>query len=185
MAAAKLLVAVGENHDDPRQPVASTTPAATAVVLEGTRVTLQLQAPRYLFIRAKHSGKCLHQLGATQGNGDRITQWDCVNQPNVKLEKISAGDGYFFLKFAHSGKCVHLHGASAENGAAITQWECIDQPNLKWREEPVGDGYSYLRSVQTNKCIHQQGATQGNGDPITQWDCVDQPNVQWKLEPAP
>jgi len=44
MAAAKLLVAVGENQDDPRRPVASTTPAAKEVVLEGTRVILQLQA---------------------------------------------------------------------------------------------------------------------------------------------
>ncbi|WP_201800399.1 RICIN domain-containing protein, partial [Chlorogloeopsis fritschii] len=138
-------------------------------------------AANYYFLKVKHSGKCLHQQGGTLGNGDKITQWDCVNQPNVKVEKVPAGKGYFFLKFAHSGKCVHLHEASSENGAPITQWECVNQPNVKWREEPAGEGYSYLKSQQTGKCLHQQGATQSNGDPITQWDCVDQPNVQWKF----
>lgn len=44
MAAAKLLVSVGGNQNDPRQPVAATVPAATTVVLQGTTVTLQLQA---------------------------------------------------------------------------------------------------------------------------------------------
>ena len=29
-----------------------------------------VSAEKYYFIEAKHSGKCLHQHGATQGNGD-------------------------------------------------------------------------------------------------------------------
>jgi hypothetical protein len=141
-------------------------------------------AQEYYFIKARHSGKCLHQHGGTFGNGDRITQWDCVEEPNVKLQKVPAGGDTFFLKFAHSGKCVHLHGDSAANGTPITQWDCIDLPNVKWREQPVGGGYVYLRSASTGKCIHQHGGTQGNGDPITQWDCVDEPNVQWLLSPT-
>jgi ricin-type beta-trefoil lectin protein len=44
----------------------------------------QVSAAEYFFLVAKHSGKCVHQAGATQGNGDPITQWDCVNQPNVQ-----------------------------------------------------------------------------------------------------
>ena len=137
------------------------------------------------FVVAKHSGKCLHQLGATQGNGDRITQWDCVNQPNVKLEEVSAGDGYVFLKFQHSGKCVHQQGATQGNGDPITQWDCVNQPNVKLKKVLASDGYFFLKFQHSGKCVHQQGATQGNGDPITQWDCVDQPNVQWKFKPAP
>jgi hypothetical protein len=43
----------------------------------------QANAQDYYYIVAKHSGKCLHQHGGTQGNGDPITQWDCVNEPNV------------------------------------------------------------------------------------------------------
>ena len=141
-------------------------------------------AQEYYFIKARHSGKCLHQHGGTYRNGDPITQWDCVEEPNVKLQKVPAGGDTFFLKFAHSGKCVHLHGDLAANGTPITQWDCIDLPNVKWREQPVGGGYVYLRSASTDKCIHQHGGTQGNGDPITQWDCVDEPNVQWMLSPT-
>ena len=138
-------------------------------------------AAEYWQLQVKHSGKCLDQHGATQGNGDKISQWDCLNQPNEKLEKVPAGQGYFFLKFQHSGKCVQVHGGSSQNGTPITQWQCVDQANLKWREQPAGDGYSYLISAQTNKCLHQHGGTKGNGDGITQWDCVNQPNLQWKF----
>jgi hypothetical protein len=141
-------------------------------------------AAEYFHLQARHSGKCLNQHGATQGNGDGITQWDCVNAPNLTVEKTPADQGYFFLKFQHSGKCVHLHGGSSANGAPITQWDCINQPNLKWREEPAGDGYSYIRSAQTNKCLQVQGGATGNGDSITQWDCINQPNVQWKFIPV-
>jgi hypothetical protein len=141
-------------------------------------------AQEFYFIKAKHSGKCLHQHGGTYGDGDRITQWDCVDEPNVKVQKVPAGDDTFFLKFWHSGKCVHLHGGYPANGTPITQWQCLNLPNVKWREQDAGDGYVYLRSVATDKCIHQHVGTQGNGDPITQWDCVDEPNVQWMLVPT-
>ncbi len=146
--------------------------------------TPSVSAEVYYFVMVKHSGKCLHQHGATFGNGDPITQWDCVHESNVYLQKVPAGGDAFFLKFAHSGKCVHLHGDSSANGAQITQWDCIDLPNVKWREVPAAGSYVYLTSQSTNKCLHQHGATFGNGDPITQWDCVDEPNVQWIFVPA-
>ena len=41
-------------------------------------------AQEYYFIKVKNSGKCLHQHGGTYGNGDPITQWDCVDEPNVQ-----------------------------------------------------------------------------------------------------
>jgi len=97
-------------------------------------------AADYFFVVAKHSNKCLHQHGATQGNGDRITQWECVNQPNVKVERIPAGDGHVFLKFQHSGKCVHQHGATQGNGDPITQWDCVNQPKVKLKILPAADG---------------------------------------------
>ena len=97
----------------------------------------QANAAEYFFLVAKHSGKCLQQAGATQGNGDAITQWTCVNQPNVKLKVVPADDGYFFLKFEHSGKCVQQAGATQGNGDAITQWDCVDQPNVQWKFQPA------------------------------------------------
>jgi uncharacterized protein YkwD len=137
------------------------------------------------YLKARHSGKCLHQHGGTHADGAPITQWDCVNQPNVKLRRIDHGDGTSFLQFAHSNKCVHLHGASTADGAAITQWSCIHQPNVKWRIEPAGGGHVFVRSASSGKCVHQHGGTYGNGDRITQWACINQPNVQWQLVRAP
>jgi hypothetical protein len=99
---------------------------------------LQANAADYYNVVAKHSNKCLHQFGGTQANGGAITQWDCVDQPNVKLEIIPVG-GYNFLRFQHSGKCVHQHGGTQANGDAITQWDCMYQPNVLWKLVPVGN----------------------------------------------
>jgi hypothetical protein len=138
-------------------------------------------AADYYQLEVRHSNKCLHQHGGTQGNGDRITQWDCVNQPNVKVEVLPAGGNFHFLRFQHSGKCVHQHGGTQGNGDAITQWDCVNQPNVKVEIVPAGGQYYFLRFQHSGKCVHQHGGTQGNGDAITQWDCVNQPNVMWKF----
>src|SRR5262245_23117418 len=91
------------------------------------------------FLKSKHSHKCLHQNGYTQGNGDPITQWECVSQPNVEVEILPNMDGTIFLQFVHSQKCVHVHGNSIQNDTPITQWDCIDQGNVKWYLEPTGE----------------------------------------------
>ncbi|WP_191057890.1 RICIN domain-containing protein [Geminicoccus harenae] len=145
----------------------------------------QAIAHDYYYVVAKHSNKCLHQHGATQGNGDAITQWSCVNQPNVKLELRRAGGGYYFLKFKHSEKCVHQHGATFGDGDPITQWQCVNQPNVKIKRIPAGGGYYWLQFQHSGKCVHQHGGTSGNGDAITQWACINQPNVLWRFVKAP
>ena len=195
LRAAKLLFKITEQTvaGVAAEQVVGQDPEAGASVAEGSTVELlvatmagpQESTPGLFFVVARHSGKCLHQHGGTLGNGDRITQWDCVNQPSVKLREVPASDGYVFLKFEHSGKCVHQHGATHGNGDPITQWDCVDQGNVKLKKVAASDGYFFLKFQHSGKCVHQQGATHGNGDAITQWDCVNQPNVQWKFKPAP
>jgi hypothetical protein len=155
------------------------------VVVMRANLTISAREDEF-FVVARHSGKCLHQHGGTHGDGDSITQYTCVDQPNVKIRRINAGTGTSFLQFVHSGKCVHLEGASSNEDAKITQWSCIGQPNVEWRMEPAsGDDTYYLVSEASGKCIHQLGATKENGDQITQRSCSDQSNFQWKLVPAP
>jgi hypothetical protein len=140
---------------------------------------------QYSFVRAKHSNKCLHVNGDQGlGNGVPVTQWQCVNQNNVKwqLVPVPGEVGYYFFKVKFSDKCAQVNGLSQQNGAAITQWDCVNQDNVKWRLAPAGDGYYYLIAKHSNKCLQVNELSQANGAPITQWDCVDQPNVQWKLQ---
>jgi hypothetical protein len=143
----------------------------------------QAAAADYFFVSAKHSNKCLHQQGSTQVNGGPVTQWECLDQANMKLEEVPAGDGYIFLRFAHSGKCVHQQGASQANDAIITQWDCVDQPNLKIKKTPAGDGYFFLAFQHSGKCIHQQGGVQANAAVISQYECIDRPNLKWRFKP--
>jgi hypothetical protein len=119
--------------------------AASTGVVSLVVAAVVLQPPEYFFLENRLTGKCLHQHGATTGNGDPITQWECTDLPNVRIAKVSATtDGYFFLRFQHSGKCVHQHGWITGNGAPITQWDCVNQPNLQLKEVPAGNGYVQL-----------------------------------------
>jgi hypothetical protein len=139
----------------------------------------------YYYIRAKHSDKCLHQHGGTFGNGDPITQWDCVDEYNVQWElEPSPEHGYYFIKTRHSGKCAHQHGATYANGDRITQWDCINEGNVKWRLIPAPHDYFFIQVQHSGKCLHVHGGGWENGAPITQWDCINQPNVLWWFDPV-
>lgn len=143
------------------------------------------QAARIVHLQAVHSGKCAHVHGGSSANGAAITQWDCVNLPNVIWSFRTEGAGPDFLIAHNSGKCAHVHGGSVANGGRITQWDCINQPHLKWRLDPAPNGANYVVNVKSGKCMHVHGAQTGNGAQITQWDCVNLPHVQWKLVPVP
>ncbi len=90
------------------------------------------------YIRAKHSNKCAQVNGVSQANGAVISQWDCVNQNNVKWYVQAAGDGYYYIRAKHSNKCAQVNGVSQDNGAVISQWDCVNQDNVKWYFQAVG-----------------------------------------------
>ena len=87
----------------------------------------------YYYIRANHSNKCAQVNGATTANGAVISQWDCVNQDNVKWYFQETGDGSsYYIRAKHSNKCAQVNGATTANGAVISQWDCVNQNNVKW-----------------------------------------------------
>ncbi len=123
------------------------------------------------WVQAKHSGKCMSVDEGSFKDNAKISQWDCINQTNVKVRKMPRPNGTFALQFEHSNKCAQVNGASHDDDALVTQWECLGLPNVAWREQPAADGYSFIVNVESGKCLHQHGGTQGNGDLITQWGC--------------
>ncbi|WP_028490415.1 RICIN domain-containing protein [Thiothrix lacustris] len=137
------------------------------------------------YLKAQHSGKCVHQHGATNAEGGNVTQWDCVDQPNVRIEKVTAGGSYFTLRFQHSGKCLTVEGDGDQNGTNIIQETCdpLAPRYQTWMELP-GQGKFVKIQSSIGLCLHQHGATMGNGDNITAWECVDQPNVRFEFVPA-
>jgi hypothetical protein len=118
-----------------------------------------------LILIAKHSSKCAQVNGASNDNGAAVSQWDCVNQPNVHWRKVYLGGGLFQLKARHSGKCAQVNGASHANGAIVSQWTCVDQRNVKWRERPAGGGYVYLVNNESGKCMQVNGPRETTGRP--------------------
>lgn len=137
------------------------------------------------FLQAQHSNKCAHQHGNVQTEGAAVTQWKCVRQPNVYIEKIPVGSGYFMLRFRHSGKCLTVKNEARTNGTPIIQQTCNYEGPIgqTWMETDKQGNYVKIQS-STGLCLHQHGATHGNGDLITGWECVDQGNVRWKWIPV-
>lgn len=138
--------------------------------------------PRY-YLQAKHSGKCLHQHGGTRAIGGLVTQWSCINQPNVQLTRGWTNDGYFTLQFKHSNLCLTVKNGRAANGTDIVQATCTGAAAQKWREVRTGGSYVKIQSA-IGSCLHQHGSTMDNGGRITLWECVNQPNVMWRIIPA-
>lgn len=169
-------------------------------ILNFTAITLSLfvlyaphamaKQPTYFYLQAQHSNKCAHQQGNLQDEGVAVTQWECIDEDNVKLEKVDVGDGYFMLRFPHSDKCITIQGNPLANGSNIAQESCsTTAPRYEqmWQEvkvtEDAADPFVYIKSSY-GLCLHQEGATQGNGDKISTWECVNQPNVLWKFTKA-
>ena len=70
-------------------------------------------------------------------NGTPITQWSCVDLPNVKWREQDAGDGHVYLRSVATDKCIHQHVGTYGNGDPITQWDCVDEPNVQWMLVPT------------------------------------------------
>ena len=66
-------------------------------------------------MHAMHSDKCAQVNGASAENGATISQWDCLEQDNVKWVLADAGDQHYFIKAKHSGKCMQVAAASHDN----------------------------------------------------------------------
>jgi hypothetical protein len=163
--------------------------ALVALLLRSSPVIAQ---PNNFFISAMHSGKCMQVDGASQDDDATISQWECLQQPNVLWHFRGGPPGFFNLEASHSRKCAMV--PSDENfhirqndGAHIVQWDCqYSWPDPRrtqrlWRQQPVGGGYYYIINKATHKCMQVNGGSQDNGATISQWDCVDQPNVKWKI----
>jgi hypothetical protein len=160
---------------------------STILFLMVNTIAVNAQAES-VYIRAKHSDKCLHVPGDTANsfaNGIRLTQWSCINQRNVQWEIEPYNDeGLVKLKSTSTGKCAQVNGGSRKNGAIISQWDCVNQANVLWTIKPVEDGYVNIVNHQTGKCLQVDGLSQVNNGTISQWTCVNQPNVKWKIVEA-
>ena len=70
---------------------------------------------------------------ASNKNSVPITQWECIDQANVKWREEPLGNGYSYIRSEQTDKCLHQHGGTNKNGGAITQWDCVNQPNVQWK----------------------------------------------------
>jgi hypothetical protein len=135
-------------------------------------------------------GTYLHVWQAQAKDGQRISTWSWVDQPNLKwfVETVQGRNDVFHISSAlNRDFVVHQQGATSNNGDPVTLWNKRthgQQGNLQVRFEPSGDGWWFIRFVHSGKCVHVQGAATANDTPVTQWDSVPQANLKWRFVPA-
>jgi len=167
------------------------------------QVRFEQSGDGFWFIKFVHSGKNIHVSGAALANGTPITQWETVNQPNLKWKFLPAGsDPHSPANYgAHGvgakvaiqsgvGTFMHVHGGVPADGTKITAWSWVDQANLKWHIEavPGKPGFFFLSSVANPQFVlHQLGANSNNGGECTTWNKAThghQGNLQVSFEAA-
>jgi len=159
-------------------------------------VTFEPASGDWWNIKFAHSGKCAHVHGGVKGNGTQITQWDAVDQPNLKWRFVSAHvDPRTLIPsttvniLSGVGTYMHVQGGRAAESADITTWQLVDQSNLQWQIHPVPGrpGTFFVASaIDPNFVLHQYGATKTNGDKCTLWNrnAANQPNLWVTFDPA-
>jgi len=161
------------------------------------KIQLQHVGGEYYALRYSHSGKCVHVHGGATGNDTPITQWDYVDQANLKWRFIPIYGGWevfnggrFFLQSA-LGPVAHVHGGQASNGAKVSVWDHRThghQANLQWTLADAGNGEYYIQSaIDPSFVMHQHGGNSNNGGEITLWDRRThghQGNLKVKFLPA-
>jgi arabinogalactan endo-1,4-beta-galactosidase len=138
----------------------------------------------FTYRRAMHSAKCLHINDGTQADNYPVTQWSCVNQPNVKwsLQPVSGSSSYYRIRSQASNKCLRVKDSSTTEYAQIVQYNCNSSAeSLKWSIVPVRDNHYYIKNKYTGKCVHVHDASQSNGAAITQRTCENIPNILWRF----
>jgi hypothetical protein len=154
------------------------------------------------FIKFVHSGKYIHVQGALTTNNCPVTQWERVEQNNLKWRFHPAGaqissPGNWAL-FGHKptlaiqsgvGSYLHVLNGVANNEAKLTTWNWVNQDNLKWHIEPSPNpGFFFISSkINPSFVVHQLGANNNNGGETTLWNKAThghQGNLQVSFEPA-
>ena len=156
----------------------------------GNTFAQEINPSGYYRITAKHSGKCLAVAGGPNSlrNGDRVIQWDCIEEEdNQKWQIIPVGGGYYKILAKHSGKSLDVFGGTAAlgNGAIVEQWDYNGSDNQMWRLIRDAGGYYNIVAKHSGKSLDINGGpgATGNGPQAQQWDWVNGDNQRFRLIP--
>jgi hypothetical protein len=155
-------------------------PGSNGGVCDLDSLTFTAQAAEYEIV-ARHTGKCLDVEAASNVNGARVQQWDCLGVVNQRWEVVPLGDGYHRIIARHSGKALDVSGISYDNGAGMVQWDYVGGANQQWQLIDVGSGYYRIMARHSGKALDVLGISRDNGAAVVQWDYLGSANQQWQL----
>lgn len=138
-------------------------------------------------IIAKHSGKCLAVAGGPSSlrNGDRVLQWQCIEEDNQKWQLVPVAEGYYKILAKHSGKALDVYGGvvSLGNGVMVHQWDYFGTGNQLWKLVRDAEGYYNIIAKHSGKSLDINGGpgATDNGPQAQQWEYVGGDNQKFRL----
>jgi hypothetical protein len=136
------------------------------------QVTFENRGGDFWAIRFVHSKKCVHVQGALSDNSTAITQWDYVEQNNLKWK-------FVVVKGGGSGPSG---GGGGGGGGRFKEWK---NPVMLARE---GRRCHIVSALAPHACLHLQGGVAQNDAQVTIWSKDThghQSNLQWTIVPGP
>lgn len=158
----------------PTRTVGSTQ--AARVSLAGLEVEhVPGQRDMVVYLKAKHSGKCMTVYRGSTAKGAKVNQYKCVGAKNQWWVLYAVAPPFWRIAGYESGKCLSVAGGSKKNGAGLIQWDCNGAADQRFG----WNGHSPLKASHSGKCLDVQGGSKANNAPIVQWRCNGRSNQTW------
>jgi hypothetical protein len=133
-----------------------------------------------VYIKIRHSGKCLTVHGNSTADGAQIDQYSCVGQANQRWNIFKNGPATWFIQNVHSGKCADVKGGNGGRRTPIIQWHCHGGLNQNFQISAVSGSYREISSVLgVNNCLDIRGASTANNTALILWTCTRDRNQQF------
>jgi Ricin-type beta-trefoil lectin domain-like/O-Glycosyl hydrolase family 30/Bacterial Ig domain/HYR domain len=135
-------------------------------------------------IKVKHSGKYMQVNNASNNNGAALTQWQFVDQDNLKFMVRKKGFDYMITP-KYNEKLLTIANQSQTNGALLTQSDDIGYDHQRFYIIPDAEsGYYRIVTKHSNKHLAVLANSQLNGGSIVQWTSLNGDNFKWQFEPV-
>lgn len=126
----------------------------------------------YTTLTARHSGKCVDVVSASQLVGAEVAQYGCNGGGNQHFWQRSAGDGHVQLVTRHSSLCLAVVDGSTSEGANVVQAPCRDGDQAQqWEVTDAGDGYVTLVARHSGRCLDVTDESTADGARLHQYTC--------------
>ncbi|MEZ4293808.1 MAG: RICIN domain-containing protein [Polyangiaceae bacterium] len=125
-------------------------------------------------IEITRHGKCIDTSG-THTVGRDVYQWDCQDDNDNQIFKITSSGSYYKITHSASGLCLGAEGGGTSNGTRIELQTCDGSTKQQFDMFSNGTTDSVrdfkMKNVNSGKCVDLDAGSSSNGTYMQLWSC--------------